>query len=715
MQNFQATYSSKIGSAAFSIKKAVVAGSKLNCSLTYTVGEAGIDDSGSIKILFRIVTDAGTPQFSHPRADNFVSFTCSNKELKIIPVSAATGFPGKLHTRPWCKGMQLILKNAHSSAGEKITINFHNWHIQTFTEKKFGIKILVDPFATNNFIELPEIINLEIVPDKPKKLVIIAPTLVKTREEFKLLFKLEDKWGNPCTSSNESITILENRNFSKLPKKIGLKNGRALVTARISDQVGFVKARFRNKTFTSNPIVAQKKGINHFWADLHGQTVETVGSGTIEEYFDFAKNFSLLDVSAHQGNDFQISQHFWKKINQLAKKLTKDDQFVVFPGYEWSGNSSKGGDRNVLFFNDGEKIFRSSHALVDDFSDLDTDAPTVKDLFQKLKNKKAIVIAHVGGRYAELINHDEKLEKLVEVHSVWGTFEWILFEALAKNMKVGIVANSDGHDGRVGSSYPGLSEFNNYGGLTCILAEKLTRKSIFNALQNRHCYATTGTRIFIDQKLIVANQRFLMGDEIMADNQSAELQLKTVGTNCVEKIEVFDGKKVIHQWFPDIEIDNKKNGVKILWQGSAVKGRNRKINWRGSIKTKKKAIIVRKINFFNPDHKIKADNNEIVFSGATTGGVQGLVIRIDNLGDELVAQINGKDIRLKVTDLNQEATAIKFPGLDAKLEISRVGISESNELIELNIPIKLKKQHQFFTKITQADGHMAWTSPFFVN
>jgi len=92
-----------------------------------------------------------------------------------------------------------------------------------------------------------------------------------------------------------------------------------------------------------------------------------------------------------------------------------------------------------------------------------------------------------------------------------------------------------------------------------------------------------------------------------------------------------------------------------------------------------------------------------------------LVIRSYNFGDELVAQINGKDIKLKVGSLTQEAVVLKFPGLDAKLEISRVGISESNKLIELNIPIKLKKQHQFFTKITQADGHMAWTSPFFVN
>src|SRR5437870_9577680 len=33
----------------------------------------------------------------------------------------------------------------------------------------------------------------------------------------------------------------------------------------------------------------------------------------------------------------------------LKKKNNRDGGFIVFPGYEWSGNTGLGGDRNVLF------------------------------------------------------------------------------------------------------------------------------------------------------------------------------------------------------------------------------------------------------------------------------------------------------------------------------------------------------------------------------
>ena len=47
--------------------------------------------------------------------------------------------------------------------------------------------------------------------------------------------------------------------------------------------------------------------------------------------------------------------------------------------------------------------------------------------------------------------------------------------------KVGFVANSDGHKGRPGASHPGPSTFGAYGGLTCVLAESLTRDAVFDA------------------------------------------------------------------------------------------------------------------------------------------------------------------------------------------------------------------------------------------
>src|SRR5262249_57838989 len=53
--------------------------------------------------------------------------------------------------------------------------------------------------------------------------------------------------------------------------------------------------------------------------------------------------------------------------------------------------------------------------------------------FRALAGEDAVVIAHVGGRYADIkCAHDGRLERSVEVHSTWGTFEWLLHDAFDK-------------------------------------------------------------------------------------------------------------------------------------------------------------------------------------------------------------------------------------------------------------------------------------------
>ena len=54
---------------------------------------------------------------------------------------------------------------------------------------------------------------------------------------------------------------------------------------------------------------------------MHGQSRETIGTNSADEYFDFGKNKSFLDICGHQGNDFQITDEFWKQLNLLTKKV----------------------------------------------------------------------------------------------------------------------------------------------------------------------------------------------------------------------------------------------------------------------------------------------------------------------------------------------------------------------------------------------------------
>ena len=122
-------------------------------------------------------------------------------------------------------------------------------------------------------------------------------------------------------------------------------------------------------------------------------------------------------------------------------------------------------------------LHRSSHAEVEDVSDIDTDCFPVSELYEALRGRDDVMlIPHIGGRYADIVNFfDAALEPVVEIYSAWGRFEWLIEDAFKKGLKVGFTANSDGHKGRPGASHPGAGKFGMYGGLTCVQADALTR------------------------------------------------------------------------------------------------------------------------------------------------------------------------------------------------------------------------------------------------
>jgi hypothetical protein len=98
--------------------------------------------------------------------------------------------------------------------------------------------------------------------------------------------------------------------------------------------------------------------------------------------------------------------------------------------------------------------------LTSGLPDVGTDCWDARALFSALGPdfSQTVVWAHRGGRYADIAYaHDHALERSVEIHSSWGTFEWLAADAFQQGYRVGIVGNSDGHKGRPGSEPPGLS------------------------------------------------------------------------------------------------------------------------------------------------------------------------------------------------------------------------------------------------------------------
>ena len=713
--DYQKAYENKIGSASLNINKAV-AGSKINCRLTYKVGSLGIDDSGGLKVLFRIVSDCADPQFEDPKSDNYVAFSSTNKNVQIAVTGKSSGMLGKVHERPWSKGFVLNFSNDSLSEKDEVYLDFKNWRAQTFCEKTFEFKILVDPFATARFLELPHSTEMEIIPDKPEKIVVLGPTRVRKDETFTFLIKLEDKWENPCTALN-GVFAIEKNEIVDLPSETKFNNGKADVEAKpLMESTCYINGSYGTLSGVSNPIViSDNPRYLHFWGDLHGQSEETVGTNDINDYFNFAKEYAFLDVAGHQANDFQVTNEFWNKINETTKKFTRGGEFVAFPGYEWSGNTPAGGDRNVLYLKEGMPIYRSSHALVDEFSDLNNDVLTVNELFKRFPKKGVITIAHVGGRYSNLNMHDEKIERAVEVHSDWGTFEWFIFDALKKGYKVGVVAGSDCHDGRLGASYPGLGHFQTYGGLTCFLADELTREAIFEALYYRHAYATTGAKIYLDVTCLENGRKIgIMGDELKV-SKSPVIKISTYGTSQIDRIEFYGEDRIIKTFYPPLETTEKK-AIKVVWSGSKVKGRRRSFNWKGNFKlSDNKIAALEYINVYNKGF-VTYEDNQLTLNGVTTGGTQGVILYFEKSRGTLEGVVNDRKIRINLNSITQLPKVFEMGGLDAKLQIYKTSLSNIPGKMELEFPLKnlTKGIHPIFVKIVQKDGHMAWSSPIFL-
>ena len=692
-----------IGTATVQPGQPVVAGSFTTIRFIYTA-EHPIDDSGYIKITFRSAGDFGVPQFDKPVVPNYCTVLTTG-DCRIEP-----RWDPKGHTRPWSRALYLQVRGGFLDRGKEIVVVFGDtsdgspgWQAQTFCEDTFEFKTFIDPIATYQFKELPVSPTLQIVPGKPERAVCIAPSQVMANRAFVTHLKLEDRWGNPTKSpqkqSHPGFSAAGVQQIAAEDKKTGL-------------------------AAESNPIrvlTAENDGaLNSYWADFHGQSEETIGSKPIEDYFRFARDHALLDIVAHQGNDFQITDAFWEEINRVTKAFYEPGVFVTFPGYEWSGNTPLGGDRNVYTVSEGGRMIHSCTDLLPEKGSYEI-APTAAELFNELKKQatpRPFVFAHVGGRYADISMHDPEIELAVEVHSAWGTFEWLVDDALRRGYRVGICANSDGHKGRPGASYPGASRFGSLGGLTCVLAPKLERQSLVDALFTRHFYATTGNRCLLDVKLATADGRTaMMGDCIQSDAETAFLRVWVAGDAPIESVQVRNGLTVVETLRP-FGKDELGSRVKVSWSGAEVRGRDRLVTWDGGLHVQGNAILdAAAINFWNPNRPlVRVGGDRLAWESITTGGVTGVILTLEE-PDAGVLKIETlqRCVECEIASVGLEPQVWDCGGLRKRIEVSRLPDRQASN--EFSFGLSLSKlapgDNPIFVRVMQEDGQMAWTSPIY--
>lgn len=691
----------------------VVAGQMIEWKFTYTVGSYGMDEGGILMLVQRIAADMQKPQFDSPDKPGYTTVTTTGR------CHLSYRFQKKQHNRPYQKWAIIIdIEDGSLFPGDTVTIVLGDRskgspgiRAQTFVESRHEFRFLADPTNAAAPVHLPSSPAVPVIPGEIDKLVCLMPAQMKVGDKKKVFVKGEDYWGNPTPCPEDlQVSVTGDGDGEIIDGNLKVKKPGVI----------YLEVCSGNMICKSNPIqiLDETPRYRRYWGDLHAQTDSTVGTGSEEEYFDFARNKARLDYTCHQGNDFQLTDEDWDRLNRVIKNHHKDGEFVVFPGYEWSGNTSAGGDHNVIYLEDDPPLLRSSHWQVPEIPENDlTPAHPADDLFEKLKRiGNSMVIPHVGGRHANIKNYfDAEIEHCVEILSCHGIFEWLLWDALEQGYQVGVVCNSDGHKGRPGAEGPGAGQFGVYGGLTCVLAEELSREAIFSALKARRCYGTTGARIHLDFNI----DGNLMGEACEAYGP-VMVKATAHGTAPMAELILMRGPKILHvEQHRSFSTSNHSCRIRISWEGARIRGRARRATWNGTIKVQNTRLLeASTFAFDSPAEGIVGwDDEKVIFLSSTVGDTDGIDLYLED-SSRGTLHFNSEigDISLDLAELGDEQKHFDFGELGLKVKIQRYPEELDLTPIEMELEVELQpgETNPLLIKAVQEDGHIAWSSPIYI-
>jgi hypothetical protein len=663
-----------LGTLTYNTEK-LTAGQWTELVVEYTVGASGLADGAWIKGTFKFYSDWALFQTSDPRQDNYVSaeYVAGPLHPGQTPStvqSLAVRFDQKGHERPFQKAIIIDIVDGYLNPGDKIIVRIgdRRWgargtRVQTFVEDEFLMRWYIDPVGTSRFAPIKPDVAIPILPGPPVSVKSHTPRVVRPGVEFLIHTHTEDAWGNATadvTGLEACVSIQREGTSNKIfkDKIIFPSEGWTVskLTARLPETGDFVLlvevVRRDGSIITSSLdyITATSSFLapKALFADLHVHSDDTVGTNSTSYNFSYAQKIAGLDIVGYTANDFNITKDRWDSTLDTIREVNSNGEFVVFPGTEWCGNSAAGGDHNVVFLDDPRtsepefpfdkngNVARSFEWNEDGPAELVPGAWPLDEVYATYAHapEKHLLIPHVGGRRCNLAWHHPKLERLLEIGSAWGLFEWLLRDAVKRGWKLGVCANSDEHRGRCGGGVPGTAVFGTKGGLTGVLAENLDIKNVAEALRARRTFATTGERLV--GLVSMRNGAVLQGEEtIVKANESILFNYSFYGKAGFSSIEAWDASgRIFHR---DLQLEASETTqdvahkkLRIKWGGARLYDRYREAAWQGAILVSGAKIA--RIHPFgglldNPeDYVTLGSDTQVIFNTRTSGDFDGVDI-----------------------------------------------------------------------------------------
>jgi hypothetical protein len=517
--------------------------------IVFETGPEGIAKGGAVYLQVSPFWGWSTPQAVNPDAPGYTEVTTEADGVVLDAETLDQQLLGiRVNGRGLEPGEQLHIAYGAGSAGartDRYAEAFSRFWIAVDGDGDGVRKVLADSPGTR------------IYAGAPARLLVLLPTVARPGQSVRVSIALLDASASRGVEFEGDVELEGGAPVLELPARVTLSAADAGVTSvegRVLEP-GIARVRAHAEgglEAESNPLVATREGPRVLWADLHGHTSWSDGTGTPEDYFAYARDVARLDVASLTDHDhwgmlpLDVDPERWQAIQDTAKRFHEPGRFVTILGYEWTNWIH--GHRHVLYFGDEGNIYSS----------IDPDYESPLQLWAALEGQPALTIAHhsAGGPIAVNweIPPDPRFEPVTEVVSVHGSSEAMdspgliynpvpgnfVRDALNRGYHLGLIGSGDSHDGHPGLAHLGAPS----GGLAAILSEELTRKGVLAALRERRVYATNGARILL--RMALGAHRMGSTAQVGADGTlSEELFVRAVGTGPIERVELVRSGEVV--------------------------------------------------------------------------------------------------------------------------------------------------------------------------
>lgn len=445
--------------------------------------------------------------------------------------------------------------------------------------------------CTELYVEPIEIRSLSTVDTT----VATVPSQAMAGEPFRLKVALLDRYGNAVLGVDHAVTVhapdgplrytfVEDdegwRDFSVTIDTPGVH--------RLTVDAGAMRVQ-------TNPIVITADAPERLilWGDIHVHHGHTYwDEGRLRDAnHDYGRDVVGLDVVSESQKALGVElggEGLWDELRNSCSAYTEEGQYIVLLGFEWMGEFAAAetggtsvGHHNVYYDGCDAPIGTHDVSVINALSGPDGLWAWL-DTVKAQTGANAITVPHAM-RWTLYDYRREKpgIQTLAEVYSEWGdNTEWApgqtdedepgtTQDMLNSGLRLGWIGGSDNHDGWMGNPY---STKNVESGLGAFVVDAHTRAGVFESMQTRRTFATTGHRPILRLTVEDEGSQWPQGTELLAVQPT--LKWSYAGTGNVEEVRL---------WQIEIVEDATQVLVERITEGGLDLAGQHVVDWDGDV------------------------------------------------------------------------------------------------------------------------------------